>query len=248
MDDGVDFYQACLDNDVETMYRIAKESDLALVDIFSTFIINEHYQVNTLENVAKIILENRPESVNSTYEIFFSRSVVTHHSILDPLILHDSEKRSLYALWELILPLLSSSHFENQDYYGMTPLFRLCAMSHIKNEAWILQRAKLLVKYGASVNPPCAQNQLLLGSVLLTPREELADYLIEQGSSTQGLRHPIIEKRNNCYGAKRALGVVLLRKKIVAKDIIQYLLMPMVWSTRLNPKWENIQPIKKVKV
>jgi hypothetical protein len=48
----------------------------------------------------------------------------------------------------------------------------------------------------------------------------------------------VSKKRAHCKDARRALGMVLLRKlKWVNKDVIRSCILPRVWETRLQNVW-----------
>lgn len=108
-----------------------------------------------------------------------------------------------------------------------------------------LFRLKTVIHYGADPAQVYygGDDNLLVKDVLrchYQGRDEVADLLLENGAPFVGeiTSYPLIQKRHHCKRACRALMYALSKRKdIVQKDVVRFLLVPMVWETRLNEAW-----------
>lgn len=114
-----------------------------------------------------------------------------------------------------------------------SPLYRVISVFARHWPCSCYVRVRLLLQRGANIHKDDFKYALVEGN------EEVADLLLEHGAPINGVMHPLLDKRNHCEGARKTLLHILLkRKRGVQKDLLRYMIGPMVWATRLRGEWD----------
>lgn len=100
----------------------------------------------------------------------------------------------------------------------------------------------VFVRNGVDINKKLLRGWTYLGSSFRANILSVSDYLLEHGAKlpveSVTPNHVLLRKRRACRDAVMALYGVFLKRCKFNRDIARNMLKPMVWETRLDPKWD----------